>query len=143
MKPIILILTFVVSFSLTSMAVAQGGVMGMVPDADNTPALSELSEKVSDGICKVVGANGMKAQRNKNTGVSQEDSISQLTRAFEMGSDQGDPVDVALNISLGAVNAVYAESLPVSTDEEFAALGLTIYNICRMTVDQIEWEVTE
>jgi hypothetical protein len=139
MKSLILFLTFVISFAMTSAAFASPptGIFNGVPD--EKPALSELSQEMGDTICKMVGVNSIVAQRNKNNGVAVDETITQYTDHYNNNSDGNAPDEVAFQISLGAIQAVYALDADISTDEEYVELGMSIYNTCLPVVEQIQW----
>lgn len=138
MKSLILILTFVVSFSMTS-AVVANGMFDVVPDEQT--AQSKLSQELSDEICKMVGVNGIVAQRNKNDGMSVEETIGQFTDHYNNNSDGNAPDEVAFKISLGAIQAVYDLDATISTDEEYVELGMSLYNVCIPFVSRIQWDI--
>lgn len=143
MKTLILILSFVIPFMITTSVIASPatGLLNAVPDEQ--PAQSELSLEMSDIICKMVGANGMRAQINKNEGISLEESLQGMKDAYNAGNDGSEPGQVSFEISLGAITAVYAEDIQATTQDELVELGTNLYNVCRGAVDKIQWEVVE
>lgn len=141
MKPLILFLTFVFSFALTSVVMASPMTEMFEGGPNEAPTKAEFNEYINDTVCKAVGINGIVAQRKKNDGVPLSTVIEQYDAAVARGGDNSEPAQVTQNISLGAINAVYTRDIPTTTQEELAQLGVTIYNLCRTVADQINWDL--
>ncbi len=149
MKSLILLITFIVSFGLTSLVVAahpsitptiNSPILGMEPPTAQEPSQSDLNEQLSDLICKSVGANGIVAKRKKNEGISYEVAIAQFTELVEANDDKSAPAQVAHAMSSSVIKSIYDAEIDASTDEEITSLGVAIYNHCRTIADKIRWD---
>jgi hypothetical protein len=143
MKSLILIITFLVSFGLTSLVVAEpvaAPIFEMEPPAEGESTQADLNERLSDLICKSVGANGIVAQTKKNEGIPVEVSVAQFDELVAKNSDNTEPANLAHAMSRGMIESIYDNEIAASTKEEMASLGMAIYTQCRTIADKIRWE---
>jgi len=143
MKSLILIITFLISFGLTSLVVATpvvAPIFEIEPPVAGESTQADLNERLSDLICKSVGANGIVAQTKKNEGVSFEDSITKFDELVAKNSDNTEPANLAHAMSRGMIKSIYDNEITASTKEEMASLGMAIYTQCRTIADKIRWE---